>query len=800
MFRRPDKPLTPDEVYASSLESLGLGYPLWCPEPHISGEPQVADVGFLHEGKFIRLFNLDKASPEKAVTRHKPPYTDITSFPPNALQINPTPNLLSAGHYCSRGVRSSNVRGSVTVSVGPSESVALKADYTCHEAQGAALTLQSAASAEGMLPSTVLKEYLLQQVETWHAYATQVLCIDIKMEDVVVVIGWIKTTPDWAATAFGFDKHTGGSISLGANAAGAAGAEASSSKSSSVKTSSIQRHGPLYSPNSHAPRTLADDVRSNQCVFIKRLSVKKRFILPGRIVGGAGSHHLPGSQGGRGSYEEARVFSAGEDKAGNVEYGWTEHTDDGRSSSSLDIIQEYIFEVSDANTALVSDDEVECILCGEHVVDLASWLRKAAFEVTVSANGIGSLRMEDVICHQQEHKFAHPPITAADTAAWPEITRQAAGSLMNSQILLEPTEAKAHPVAYKHVVFGDTETMKINLPISVSLSTDGKLLAAATGDTITIWRLQDGLTVQRLERDGHTDSIEQIDFSPDGRHIVSGADDKLALVWDVKTGNIMHRLEGHKQDVKYATFSPDGTQIATRSNDSLQIWSASSGGLLYAVTDLEPWSGGKIDFSPDGSRLTAHSDASQKDKAVVVLDCRTGEHIATLRKPYISCMAFSSEGDRIVTGYEDGSACVWDAASGKALLELKEHTDDVNQVAFSPDGSEVATASDNGTVVTCDSHTGERRFTFRVESVRGWDKKRVLAVAYSPRNEFIACGAQDGCVRVWNRRTGAVIAAFQGHSAFVLRVMFMPDGWDILSYGVDNVVRLWSIRDALRLS
>ncbi|GJE99614.1 WD40 repeat domain-containing protein [Phanerochaete sordida] len=799
MFRRPDKPHTPDEVYASSLESLGLGYPLWCPEPHISGEPEVADVGFLHEGKFIRLFNLDKASPEKAVTRHKPPYTDIASFPPNALQINPTPGLLSAGHYCSRGVRSRDLRGSVTACVGPCASVALKADYTCHEAQGAALALQSAASAEGMLPSTVLKEYLLQKVEKWHAYATQVLCIDIKLEDVVVVIGWIKTTPDWAATAFGFDKHTGGSVSLGANAAGAAGAEASWSGSTSVQTSSIQRHGPLYF--SRMPRPPAADVHSNQCVFIKRLSVKRRFILPRRIVGGADSHHLPDFQGGRGSYEEAKIFGAGEDEASNVEYGWIDHTDDGRPSSSLDIIQEYIFEVSDAKTALVSDDEVECILCGEHVVDLASWVRKAAFKVTVSANGVGSLRMEDVIRHQQERRFAHPPITAADTAAWPQITRQAAGSLMNGQILLGPTEAKAHPVAYKHVVFGDTETMKINLPISVSLSTDGKLLAAATSNAITIWRLQDGLTVQQLKRDGHTDSIQQINFSPDGQHVVSGADDKLALVWDVKAGNIVHRLEGHEQDVKYAAFSHDGAQIATRSNDSLRIWSASSGGLLYTVTDIEPWSGGKIVFSPDGSRLTAaRSDASQKDKAVEVLDCRTGEHIAMLRKRRILCMAFSPAGDRIATGSADGTLCVWDAASGKALLELEEHMTFVNEVAFSPDGGEVVTATGDGTVVTCDSHSGERRFTFRVESVRGKDKEQVYAVAYSPKNEFIACGADDGCVRVWNRKTGAFVAAFQGYSDYVLRVMFTPDGWDILSYGVDSVVRLWSVRDALRLS
>lgn len=179
-----------------------------------------------------------------------------------------------------------------------------------------------------MLPSTVLKEYLLQQVDKWHEYVTQVLCIDIKLEDVVVVIGWIKTTPDWAVTAFGFDKHVGGSISLGAGATGVAGAEMSWSATTSVKTSSIRRHGPLYS--SHASRPPVANVHSNQCVFIKRLSVKKRFFLPKRIVGGSGFHRIQGSRGERDNYGVARPLVAAEGEESNVGYGWKEYTNNVR--------------------------------------------------------------------------------------------------------------------------------------------------------------------------------------------------------------------------------------------------------------------------------------------------------------------------------------------------------------------------------------------------------------------------------------------------------------------------------------
>ncbi|GJF00346.1 WD40 repeat domain-containing protein [Phanerochaete sordida] len=825
MFRFFNKRLTPDEVYATNLEVLGLGYPLWCPEPHDSGELHLADVGFLHEGKFIRLFNLDLSSPDKAVTHFKPPFTNIVALPQNALQINRTVNLLSAGHYCSRGVRESAAHASAAAPAGPNVSVAFKADYTCHEAQGAALTLQSQATAEVILPSADLKDYILQHVVTWHEYATQVLRLGIKIEDIVVVTGWVKTAPDWAATAFGFDKRAGASLSVGAHGAGAAGVDVGWSSSTSVKTSSIQRHGTLYSL--HPSQPPATNLSRSQCIFIKRLSVRTRLILPKRIEGGAGFQGPPGSRRGHDNYGDRGRLAAIEGEDSNVEYGWQEYTQNERVDTALDIIQEYIFEVSDAKRALTSDDEVDCVLCGERVIDLASWLREARFEVVVNSNGVGSLRMEDVIRHQQERRFAHPPITTADRGEWPQIARRDAGNVTDSRIFLGPTQSKACPVQYMAIVFGnsqandsttddseksypdtddsdtdDSEAGNINSSQCVALSTDGKLLAAATGNTITVWRLQDGLSVQRLERDGHTDTIKEIAFSPDGQHVVSGADDKLALVWDVKTGDIVHRLEGHEMPVWYAVFSPDGTQIATRSNDSeLRMWCTSTGKLLHTNTELEHsgWST-EIRFSPDGSRLAACSDASREDTSVAILDCRTGERILTLRKRGILCMAFSPEGDQIATGSTDSSACVWDAASGKALLELKEHTALVEEVAFSPDGGEVATASNDGTVVTCDSRTGERRFKFCVESVRGEDKEAVYAVTYSPINEFIACGAADGCVRVWNRKTGAFVATFQGHTELVVRVMFTPDGWDILSYGTDGVVQLWSVRDALRLS
>jgi WD40 repeat protein len=62
-------------------------------------------------------------------------------------------------------------------------------------------------------------------------------------------------------------------------------------------------------------------------------------------------------------------------------------------------------------------------------------------------------------------------------------------------------------------------------------------------------------------------------FSPDGRRIVSGCDDKTLKVWDAESGQETLTLKGHTDGVNSVVFSPDGRHIVSGSWDNtLKVW------------------------------------------------------------------------------------------------------------------------------------------------------------------------------------------------------------------------------------
>jgi len=245
---------------------------------------------------------------------------------------------------------------------------------------------------------------------------------------------------------------------------------------------------------------------------------------------------------------------------------------------------------------------------------------------------------------------------------------------------------------------------------------------------------------------GHTDIVNSIAFSSDGRHIVSGSRDQTIRVWDAQTGaQVGNPLQGHTKSVNSVAFSPDGRHIVSGSRDqTIRVWDAQTGAQV-------------------GNPLQGHTKS-------------------------VSSVAFSPDGRHIVSGSLDETIRVWDAQTGAWVGNpLQGHTWSVNSVAFSPDGRHIVSGSWDQTIRVWDTQTGAQ-----VGNPLQGHTWSVNSVAFSPDGRHIVSGSRDETIRVWNAQTGAQVGnALQGHTNLVNSVAFSPDGRHIVSGSEDHTIQVW---------
>ncbi|NCR78281.1 MAG: protein kinase [Microcystis aeruginosa K13-06] len=281
---------------------------------------------------------------------------------------------------------------------------------------------------------------------------------------------------------------------------------------------------------------------------------------------------------------------------------------------------------------------------------------------------------------------------------------------------------------------------------------------------------------------GHSDWVKSVAYSPDGRYLASGSDDKTIKIWEVATGKELRTLTGHSSGVLSVVYSPDGRYLASGSADkTIKIWEVAKGKELRTLTGHSDRVRSVV-YSPYGRYLASGS----WDKTIKVWEVVTGTELRTLAgySGWVWSVVYSPYGRYLASGSWDNTIKIWEVATGTELRTLTGHSGSIWSVAYSPDGRYLASGGDDDTIKIWEVATGKQLRTLTGHS--DW----VKSVAYSPDGRYLASGSGDKTIKIWEVATGKELRTL---TSGVESVVYSPDGRYLASGSGDKTIKIWRV-------
>lgn len=391
----------------------------------------------------------------------------------------------------------------------------------------------------------------------------------------------------------------------------------------------------------------------------------------------------------------------------------------------------------------------------------------------------------------------------------------------------------------------------LSAKVAVSLSADGKRLAAAVAARVIVWDISTpkATKIWEVKEEDEISTGWALAFSPDGKTLLSGGtgltllqlpqgkdeegkvqfvyeftspgehcliskdkrflatlDTGVVMLWDAASGTMDIPFADENAGIECMAFSPDGKMLVCGGgvggfDNTVKLWTRETDELV--VLRGHTRSVAAVCFSPDSKLIASASgidSGTAIDNVIRVWDVRTKQARVLSLPP--SCdltfpeLQFSFDGRFLLCADQWGVAS-WNTVNWDMKFTAAEKMSDYGLSEFQLDdtGQYVSSYSRiSGNFVVSDVQTGQAIFKEKVVPDRV-SPGSVTSVAFAPGSRLVAIGDDRGYIKIFDLSTHRNIATFEAHAGGIRDIAFSEDRKILASLGEDGKFSIWNLKD-----
>ena len=308
--------------------------------------------------------------------------------------------------------------------------------------------------------------------------------------------------------------------------------------------------------------------------------------------------------------------------------------------------------------------------------------------------------------------------------------------------------------------------------------------------------------------------ISSVAFIGNDRVAASSKNGEI-LIWNLavpagKTPDPVRRLVGHTNEINAILVTPDGrTLISVSSDRTVRYWDATS-------DQGEPGSVVLNDgFLPKGVTEKVDKVPPPPPPIEVKLIVQKPLRVLTNHTEWVLGLAQTPDGKTLITGDDQGVIIVWDLPAGKERRRWQA-TQWIASLGISPDGSAVAASQHTPLSPKAlegmparlpqlhfwDVESGQSKLDLRKVLDKDFPREAMSAVVYSPDGKWLAAAhgklqteKTQGKILLLDPATGKKVRELAGHPGGTNDLAFHPDGKHLFSCGRDQMIKIWNLED-----